>query len=144
MVVKGLEQDEKSNTAQYPCPVANRFECHCDYEKGKRPDTKFGVDDLYDLASMAFAVEISLAIARKDTSAIKIKNEQDLYRATTNREMFDMILQPGLDYVLSDKETFDDKSKFNQLQKDRRDKIVDNFMNIRDKVRLEELRFYSI
>jgi len=26
----------------------------------------------------------------------------------TNREMFDMMLGQGLDYVLSDKETFDD------------------------------------
>ena len=91
---------------------------------------------------MAFAVEISLAVARKDTSAIQIKNKQDLYQVLTNREMFDMILEQGLDYILSDKETFDDMSKFEQLQKDNRDKIVDYFMNIKDKIKLEELRFY--
>jgi hypothetical protein len=42
---------------------------------------------------MAFAVEISLAVARKDTSAIQIKNKQDLYEALTNREIFGMILK---------------------------------------------------
>jgi hypothetical protein len=42
----------------------------------------------------------------------------------TNREMFDMVLEQGLDYVLSDKETFDDTSRFEQLQKDNRGKIV--------------------
>ena len=91
---------------------------------------------------MAFAVEIALAVARRDTSAIQIKNKQDLYHALTNREMFNMILEQGRDYVLSDKETFHDKSVFNQLQKDNRNKLVDYFMNIRDKIRLEELRFY--
>ena len=87
---------------------------------------------------MAFAVEISLAVARRDTSAIQTKNKQDLYHALTNREMLDMILEQGLEYVLSDKETFDDKSKFNQLQKGNRDKIVDYFMNIKDKIELDE------
>ncbi len=125
---------------EYPCPVVNRFECP--YEKGKSSSAKFDVEDLFELANMAFAVEIALAVARKDTSAVRIKNKQDLYQALTNREMFDMILEQGLDYVLSDKETFDDTSRFEQLQKDNRDKIVDYFMNIKDKVKLEELRFY--
>jgi hypothetical protein len=60
----------------------------------------------------------------------------------TNREMFNMVLEQGHEYILSDKETFNDPSRFNQLQKDNRDKIVNYFMNIKDKVRLEELRFY--
>ena len=93
---------------------------------------------------MAFAVIISLTVARKDTSAIQIKNKQDLYQALTDREMFDMIPEQGFDYVLSNKETFDDDtSRFNQLQKGDRDEIVDYFMNIKDMVKLEELRFYQ-
>jgi hypothetical protein len=91
---------------------------------------------------MAFAVEIALAVARKDDSSIQIKNKQDLYQALTNRQMFDMILEQGFDYILSDKEIFHDMSKFDQLQKDNRSKIVDYFMSIRDKIKLEELRFY--
>ena len=120
--------------------VENRFECP--YEKGKKSDAMFNVGDLFDLANMAFAVEISLAVARKDTSSIQIKNKRELYEALTNREIFDMILEQGLDHVLYDKETFDNTSKFEQLQRGNRDKIVDYFMNIKDKVKLEELRFY--
>jgi len=97
---------------------------------------------LFELGKMAFAVEIALAVARKDTSTIQIKNKQDLYQVLTNREMFDMVLEQGLDYVLSDKETFDDTSRFEQLQKDNRGKIVNYFMTIKDKIKLEELRFY--
>ena len=47
------------------------------------------VEDLFELASMAFAVEISLAVARIDTAVVQIKNKQDLYRALTNRDMLD-------------------------------------------------------
>jgi hypothetical protein len=140
LVTKGLEKDNKDNPVQYPCSVVNRFECP--YEKGKESDARFGVDDLYDLASMAFAVEIALAVARKYTSAIQIKNKQDLYQVLTDREMFDTLLEQGYNYVLSDTETFNDKSRFNQLQKDNRDKIADYFMNITNKIKLEELRFY--
>jgi hypothetical protein len=91
---------------------------------------------------MAFA-EIALAVAGKDTSSVQIKNKQDLYQALTNREIFTSVLEQGLDYILSDKETFDDTSRFDQLQKNNRDKIVDYFMNVRDKIKLEELRFYQ-
>ncbi len=63
LVAKGLEKDkdnDKNTPIQYPCPVANRFECPYDHEKGKGSDAKFNVDDLFDLANMAFAVEIAL------------------------------------------------------------------------------------
>jgi len=91
---------------------------------------------------MAFAVEIALAVARKDTSSVQINNKQDLYRALTNREILDLFLEQGLEYVLFDIETFNNISGFECLQKANRDKIVDYFMNIKDKVKLEELRFY--
>ncbi|MGA7899374.1 MAG: hypothetical protein WCA39_10990 [Nitrososphaeraceae archaeon] len=94
------------------------------------------------MANITFAVEIALAIARKGSSYARIKNKEDLYQTLTNREMFDMILEQALDYILSEKETFYDKSRFEQLQLDKRDKIVDYFMYIRDKMKLEELRFY--
>jgi hypothetical protein len=142
LVTKGLEENEnRSNPISYPCPVANRF--RCPYGKGSMVNAKFDVENLFELQKMAFAVEIALAVARKDTSAIWIKNKQDLYQALTNREMFDMILEQGLDYVISDKETFyDDTSRFEQLQRGNRHKIVDYFMNLKDKIKLEELRFY--
>src|SRR5215510_12208469 len=104
----------------------------------KKSDSRFNTGNLFELANMAFAVEISLAVARKDTSSIQIKNEQDLYRALTDRDMLDMVLEQGLNYILSYKETFDDTYRFDQLQKDNRDKIVDYVMNLKDKIRLEE------
>ena len=52
------------------------------------------------------------------------------------------MLEQGYDYILSDKETFHDMSRFDQLQKYKRNKIVDYFMAIKDKLKLEELRFY--
>jgi hypothetical protein len=60
----------------------------------------------------------------------------------SNKDEDDTMLEQGLDYILSDKDTFDDTSRFNQLQKDNRDKITNYFMNIRDEIKLEELRFY--
>jgi hypothetical protein len=145
LVAKGLQNNEsqnQTNPIEYPCSVLNKFECPYDSEKGKISNTKFDVEDLFELANVAFAVEIALAVSRKDSSAVHIKNKQDLYQALTNREMFDRILQQGLEYVLSDKEIFDDTSRFNQLHKDNRNKVVDYFMNVKNKIKLEELRFY--
>ena len=145
LVAKGLEEDgskNKHNPILYPCAVENRFECPYDCKKGKTSNTKFDVDDLFVLANMAFAVEIALAVARKESSAFQIMNKQDLYRALTNREMLDMILEQGLKYALHDKETFDDVSNFEKLQQDNRAKIVDYFMTLKDKIKSEELRFY--
>jgi hypothetical protein len=92
------------------------------------------------LTSVAFAVEISLAVARQDTSSVQINNEQDLYRALTNREMLDRILEQGLDYILSNKETFDDTFRFECSQKNNRDKTADYFMNTKNNLKLEELK----
>jgi hypothetical protein len=144
LVAKGLQKDERQgDPIEYPCPIVNRFECPYDCEKVKLSYTNFKAEDLYELASMAFVVEIALAVARRDTSALRIKNKEDLCQVLTNREMFDMMLEQGHDYVLSEKETFHDTSKFEQSQTGNRDKIVDYFMNIRDKIKSEELRFYE-
>ena len=104
LVAKGLKHDRyenNNNFIQYPCPVANRFECP--YGKASMANANFDIENLFELQEMAFAVEIALAVARKDSSTIQIKNKQDLYQALTNREMFDRILEQGLDYILSDR-----------------------------------------
>jgi len=105
-------------------------------------DARSNVEDLFDLANMVFAVEISLAVACKDTSSIQIKSEQDLYRALKDRVMLDLVLKQGLDYILSDKESFNNTSQFEKLQQDNRSKIVDYFMSIKDRAKLEELGIY--
>jgi hypothetical protein len=75
LVAKGLEVKDKSqrNIIQYPCSVVNRFECPYDYKQGKVSDIEFDVEDLFELANMTFAVEISLAIARKTLPLLKSK-----------------------------------------------------------------------
>lgn len=55
------------------------------------------MDHLFDLARMDFAVEISLAVARR---TIQIKNKQDLYHALTNLDTFDIMLKQGSFVVL--------------------------------------------
>jgi hypothetical protein len=141
LMAKGLEEYESKGTPiSYPCHVVNRFECP--YEKGKSSNTIFSVEDLFDLANTGFAIEIAFAVARKDTSSVQIKSKQELYQALTNREMLDRVLEQGLNYILYDKETFDNNSKFEQLQIGKRDKIINYFINIKDKIKLDELRFY--
>jgi hypothetical protein len=152
LVVVGVgeeENDEKSNnnnnSVQYPCPVVNRFQCP--YEKDKvSKNANFDVEDLYELEKMVFAVEIGLAVAKKDTSAVQIRNKQELYHALTDRETLHKILQQALDYELADKDTSGEECKQKQdlceQYRDNKDRIVEYFMKIKDKVEMEELTFY--
>ncbi|MGA7898790.1 MAG: hypothetical protein WCA39_08005, partial [Nitrososphaeraceae archaeon] len=141
LVAKGLLEENDSNTPpEYPCPVANRFECPYDCKKGKISNTKFDVEDLFELANMAFAVEIAI----ENTSTVQIKNKQDLCRALTDRETLYKILEQALCYLFSpDSDTCDEVSQSlcEQYQRNK-DKIVEHFMTIKDNVKLEELRFY--
>lgn len=102
LVAKGLEHDKdenKNDPIQYPCSIANIFERP--YENGKRSDTRFDVQDLFELANITFAVEIALAVVIEDKFGIQIKNKPDLYQVLTNGETFDRILEQGWNYMLS-------------------------------------------
>jgi hypothetical protein len=93
LVAKGLNNDTlQGDGIQYPCQVVNRFQCP--FERNARgKDTPFDADDLFRLHKLAFAVEISLAKARKDDSEIRIKNKEELLHALTNKETFNKILE---------------------------------------------------
>jgi hypothetical protein len=56
--------------------------------------------------------------------------------------MLDTVSEQGHDYIYRDKEAFNDVSRFDQSQKGKKDKILNYFINIEDKIKLEELRFY--
>jgi hypothetical protein len=76
--------------------ISNKFACP--HEKDKvslsvNAKKMFDVEDLFDLEKMAFAVEFALATAIKDTSAVQIKNQQDLYHALTDTETLYKILK---------------------------------------------------
>jgi hypothetical protein len=70
LVSKGLI-DRKQDPVRYPCKVVNRFQCP--YERANinghddgAMNSNFDVEDLFKLHKMAFAIEISLAKARKE------------------------------------------------------------------------------
>ena len=69
-------------------------------------------------------VEIVVAIVRRGSLMLELKNKEDIYQRLTNREMLDLILEQAPEYILSEKETSDDRSRFEQLLIDRRHKIV--------------------
>jgi hypothetical protein len=53
--------------------------------------------------------------------------------------------EQGHDYIYRiyrDKEAFNYVSRFDQSQKGKKDKILNYFINIEDKIKLEELRFF--
>ena len=85
------------------------------------------VDQLFQLSEIAFLVELAFATAEKNTSKIQIKNVQDVYNALTDKETFDKLLQQGLD----------------EEHQEYKDKIVQFFMSIKDKVRIEDLPCYG-
>jgi hypothetical protein len=138
VVARAVEDkdDEDNSTSPhsfssiYPCPILNRFECPYEKKgkvKQKEEDTKFDVDHLFRLAEIAHLVELAFAIAQeKETSKVPIGNLEDVYNALTDRETFDKLLQQGLD---------EEHQKY-------KNEIVEFFMGIKDKVRIEDLTFY--
>jgi hypothetical protein len=124
-------------TSVYPCKILNRFACPYDKkiisgsEEGeglsgdivpKRPD----VDYLFYLSELAFAVELALAKAQEEDSVFRIRSAADAYEALTNKETLEIVLQQGL------------KEEHIQYK----DRIVDILTNMKDKIRMEDLRVY--
>ena len=116
----------------YPCKVLNRFVCPYDkkiskdiMEDGvtKKPD----VDYLFHLSEIAFAVELALAKAREEDSVFRVKNVEDVYQVLTNKETLEKMLEQGL----------------KEEHKQYKDSIVEFFMNMKDRIKLEDLRFTS-
>jgi hypothetical protein len=59
--------------------------------------------------------------------------------------MLDTVPEQGHDYIYRiyrDKEAFNYVSRFDQSQKGKKDTILNYFINIEDKIKLEELRFF--
>ena len=72
-------------------------------------------------------VESSFIKAKKEKSIIPVNNVEDIYNTLTDRETLDKLLQQGLD---------EGRLKY-------KDEIVEFFMSIKDKVRMEDLTFYK-
>jgi len=93
------------------------------------------VEDLFKLEKMAFAVEISLAIAEKKDSRIRIRDKKELFNTLTDKDMLTKILEQASEVL----EANDDIRTY---LAENRDDILDYFMKLKDKVDIEELRFY--
>ena len=120
--------------AEYPCQVVNRFQCPFERSANGK-DTSFNVDDLFRLRELAFAVEISLAKARKEDSEIRIKNKIELLHALTDNEILGKILGHGT-------EALEITESIKNHLRENRAYILDYFIRIRNLVDTEELRFY--
>jgi hypothetical protein len=88
----------------------------------KKPD----VDDLFYLSELAFEVELALVKAQEKDSVFRIKSAEDVYRVLTDKETLEKVLQQGL------------KEEYKQY----RDRIVELLMNIKDRIKVEDLRVY--
>jgi hypothetical protein len=115
----------------YPCKVINRFACPYDKkitkdsvedDITKKPD----VDYLFHLSELAFAVELALAKAQEEDSVFRIKSVEDVIHVLTDKEILEKVLHQGL----------------KEEHKQYKDKIVEFFMNIKETIKREDLRFY--
>jgi hypothetical protein len=79
------------------------------------------------LSDYSFRVESAFIKAKKEGSAVPIKNVEDIYNALTDRETLDKLLQQALD----------------EEQLEYKDEIVEFFMSIKDRARMEDLTFYK-
>jgi hypothetical protein len=137
LVSKGLI-DRKQDPVRYPCKVVNRFQCP--YERANINghddgvmNSSFDVEDLFKLHKMAFAIEISLAKARKEDSKIRIRSKEELLHALKDKNILAKILEQGAEaYEVSD--------DIRTYLAENREYILDYFMKL--KVNLQELRFY--
>ena len=71
-------------------------------------------------------MELALAKAQEEDSVFRIRSAADAYQALTNRETLEVLLQQGL------------KEEHMRYK----DEIVRFFMNMKDRVRLEDLGVY--
>jgi hypothetical protein len=127
--------DTTEGVSVYPCKVLNRFACPYDKKIvvgseeditedsiAKKPD----VNQLFYLSELAFVVELALAKAQEEGSIFRIKSAEDVYQVLTNKEPLEVVLQQGL------------KEEHMQYK----DRIVDFFMNMKDRIKVEDLRVY--
>jgi hypothetical protein len=128
VISRALDSDSNSI---YPCKVLNRFVCPYDKkitkdiaEDGitKNPD----VDYLFYLSELAFAVELALGKAEGEDSVYRIKSAEHVYHTLTDKETLEKVLQQGL----------------KDEHKQHKDDIVKFLMNMKDKIRVEDMRVY--
>jgi hypothetical protein len=135
LVAKKLSDGEQG-PVQYPCKVVNKFQCPYERDNNvkRAVNSTFGAEDLFKLQKMAFAVEISLAIAEREDSRIRIRDKEELFNALTDKDILTKILEQASEAEASE--------EISTYLAENRDNILDYFIKLKDKVDIEELRFY--
>ena len=132
VISRALDTDGESI---YPCKVLNRFVCPYDKKivaegedmaRDKNQIEKLNVDYLFYLSELAFAVELALAKAQEEDSVFRIRSAADAYEVLTNKETLEKVLHQGL------------KEEHMRYK----DRIVELFTNIKDRIKVEDLRVY--
>jgi hypothetical protein len=67
-----------------------------------------------------------LARAQEEDSVFRIKSVEDVYHVLTNKETFEKVLHQGL----------------KEEHKQYKDDIVEFFMNMKDRIKVEDMRVY--
>jgi hypothetical protein len=91
-------------------------------DNNNKPD----VDYLFHLSELAFAVELAFAKGQEEDSVIRLRTAEDVYNVLTDKETLEKVLDQGL------------KEEHKQFK----DRIVEFFMNIKETIKREDLRFY--
>ena len=89
-------------------------------------NNKLDVDDLFYLSEIAYAIELALARAQEEDSVFRIKSAADAYHVLANMEILEKVLQQGL------------KEEHRQYK----DRIIEFFMNMKERVKVEDLTVY--
>ena len=97
-----------------------------DFEAGKVKEIYANYYGDPYLFSTEYPLEEKLAEVKR-LSKVPIRNVQDIYNALKDRETFDKLLQQGLD------------EKYQQYKNE----LIDFFMSIKDKIRIEDLLLYE-
>ena len=132
VISRALDTDGESI---YPCKVLNRFVCPYDKKivaegedmaRDKNQIEKLNVDYLFYLSELAFAVELALAKAQEEDSVFRIRSAADAYEVLTNKETLEKVLHQGL------------KEEHMRYK----DRIVELFTNMKDRIKAEDLTVY--
>jgi hypothetical protein len=112
VISRALDSD---GTSIYPCKVLNRFACP--YDKKSNSHT---TDDSTEKPDVDYLFHLS------EDSVFRIKSAEDVYNVLTDKETLEKVLQQGL----------------KEEHKQYKDYVVEFFMNIKETIKLEDLRFY--
>jgi hypothetical protein len=111
----------------YSMSKSNETIYEADFEAGKVKEIYANYyGDPYSF-STEYSLEEKLSKEVKRLSKVPIRNVQDVYNALTDRDILDKLLQQGLE----------------EEDKQYKDELVDFFMSIKDKVRIEDLIVYE-